>query len=285
MTDVAAQIRLMGRALGPDVLAQSQSLYAAAQHVLATPSHRIVEDCAYGEHPRHRLDVYRSERGSGAPIVVWVHGGGFLRGEKRAADHPFSAHMGEFLARHEYVGIVINYRLAPECRWPCGGEDLHRVLEWLDQHPHVHGGDLNRIVLAGTSAGAAHIGTAFQIAPMPSTVRGAVLMSGLYGVTEPESRDLLYYPDGDRSAYRSTSALARSGKPLLITCAEYDPVRFQQEALGLATAVLHERQLLPSFSRIEGHNHYTAALHIGCGDERFCRQMLDFMAGACTDER
>src|ERR1700712_5445778 len=113
-------------------------------------------DEAYGAHPRQRFDVYAPKNAaSGNPILVWFHGGGFVRGDKRQR-----ANIGAWGASQGFVTVLPNYRLAPECRWPSGAEDVVGVWAWLRAHAQNLGGDVERIVLAGESAGAAHVAAA-----------------------------------------------------------------------------------------------------------------------------
>ena len=67
-------------------------------------------DLPYGEHPRQRMDVYFPQSaGSGRPVLLYLHGGGFIRGDK--ADR---ANVGWWGARQGFVTLLANYRLAPE---------------------------------------------------------------------------------------------------------------------------------------------------------------------------
>ena len=55
------------------------------------------------------------------------------------------------------VGVTMNYRLAPQHRWPSGAEDVGAAIEWLATEIGGYGGDAGRIVVAGHSAGASHV--------------------------------------------------------------------------------------------------------------------------------
>src|SRR3569623_944359 len=148
-----ATIAALGTQLGPQILATVYDVYRAEQQSLAVPP--TAADLAYGEHPRQRLDLYAPVGTDGpAPVLVFVHGGGFLRGEKSSPDHPFSAHVGRWAARGGLLGVVVNYRLAPDNVFPAGGEDVGAVVDWLKENAAQHNGAANRIILDGPSAGA-----------------------------------------------------------------------------------------------------------------------------------
>lgn len=126
-----------------------------ALHPRARPERHgvIVErDIAYreGGGPEHRLDVYRRRDARGPqPIVLYVHGGGF-----RILSKDTHWLMGLAFARRGYLVFNISYRLAPTHPYPAALEDVGEALAWVKANAHRWGGDVDRIVLAGESAGA-----------------------------------------------------------------------------------------------------------------------------------
>jgi acetyl esterase/lipase len=282
LRNITPDIAALGTELGPQVLARVQSLLAWEQTSLAVAAPPPLADLAYGDHERQKLDLYRPEGEGPHPILVWVHGGGFLRGEKSAPGHPFGGHIGRWAARSGLLGAVINYRLAPGSTWPSGGEDIALALDWLKAHAADHGGDPGRIILAGTSAGSVHIATWLKLNPDAAGVRGAVLLSGLYGFTPLDERDTLYY--GEPSLYADRmprEAVVATELPLFVACAEYDPPRFQAETLGLLQARLERHGTMPRAMIVSGHNHYSLAMHLGTADTRLGDEILAF-AGECA---
>jgi acetyl esterase len=133
-------------------------LITAVLHVIArlAPSHDPVPgvedhlDLAYGTAPLERLDLYRpSADRESLPVVVWAHGGAWVGGDK--SDIGFYLHL---LAAEGYVCVAMNYGLAPETNYPEPVRQTGRVLTWLIEHAGEYGIDPDRIVLAGSSAGA-----------------------------------------------------------------------------------------------------------------------------------
>jgi acetyl esterase/lipase len=126
---------------------------------------------AYADGPRHKLDVYAPEaRGSLAPVVFFIYGGGWNRGER--ADYQF---VGRALASRGFVVVIADYRLVPEVVYPAFLEDSAKALRWTQDNIAAYGGDINRLFLAGHSAGAYN---ASMLALDPSFLRD-------YGVTAP----------------------------------------------------------------------------------------------------
>jgi len=279
-----AAIAAMGRVLGPDMLAAVYALYRTEQERLAAAQPVSLADQAYGSDPRQRLDLYLpAEAEDAAPVLLWVHGGGFVRGEKSSTDHPFNAHVGRWAARNGMVGAVMNYRLAPEATWPAGGEDVGLALDWLASRVGDHGGDPRRIVVAGTSAGAVHVASHLRRRPDDPGVRGAVLLSGLYGFTPLDDRDTLYYGAPDLYAGRwPRESIVATTLPLLIAGAEFDPSRFQAEFTGLLAARLAQHGQLSRSVFGSGHNHFSLACHLGGVDSRLADEILGFVADAAA---
>jgi acetyl esterase/lipase len=272
-------IQQMGTTLGPDVLVAVEKLFDAEQQKLAGVVAVAARDQAYGPHERHQLDIY-GKSASPAPVVLFVHGGGFRMGDK-AADGWANAAVGRWAAQQGWLGAVMNYRLAPDHPYPAGGEDVLGAMDWLVANASRFGGDPERIVLVGTSAGAVHVATALQLRP-DLAVRGCVLLSGLYGYAEYEDRDSIYYGDATLAAERMPrEAVASTKLPLMVACAEYDPPRFQTEWAGLLQERLNRHGQLPCCHYASGHNHYSMAMHIGTSDRRLANEIQGFVDACC----
>ncbi len=100
---------------------------------------------------RHRLDIYHSRVApdSGAPVMVYIHGGAWVIGEKREQGKPM---MYELVARG-WVCVAINYRLSPKATWPEHAIDAKRAVAWVRDHIAEYGGDPSFIAVSGGSAG------------------------------------------------------------------------------------------------------------------------------------
>jgi acetyl esterase/lipase len=277
MSQIRQAIAAMGTDLGPDMLAHCRALFDAEQGALSMHVPVTAADIAYGPHERHRLDLYASADTKNAPILVFVHGGGFLKGDKGGADAWPNANVGRMAAQAGFLGVVINYRLAPDHVWPGGSEDVAVLVDWLKANAAEHGGDPDRIVLMGTSAGSVHVAGYLKLAG-GSHIRGAILLSGLYGYTPLDQRDTLYY--GETSLYSDRmplEAVASTPLPLLIACAEFDPPRFQAEFLGLMQDRLARHGAMPRGYIHSGHNHYSMAMHLGTADRRLADEICAFV--------
>ncbi len=98
----------------------------------------------------HRLDIYRPRVHDGLlPVVFYVHGGGF-----RILSKDTHWLMGLAFARAGYMVVNISYRLAPRHPFPSGLQDCVAALQWVLEHAQSYGGDTDKMVFAGESAGA-----------------------------------------------------------------------------------------------------------------------------------
>lgn len=268
-------IAALGTALGPDVLRRCRELFEPEQAALAARVPALAADIAYGPHERHRLDLYGTDTGP-KPVVVFVHGGGFVQGDK-SADGWANGAVGRWAAEQGWLGAVINYRLAPDHTWPSGSEDVLTAIDWIAANSADYGGDPGRIVLIGTSAGSVHIAGALKLRP-DLHVRGVVMLSGLYGYTPLDPKDERYY--GEQSGYAERmprAAVAATQLPLFLACAEFDPPRFQAEFLGLMQERLQHFGAMPRGYIAAGHNHYTMAMHLGTSDTRLADELTSFI--------
>ena len=112
-----------------------------------------IADIPYAGNPRadparQSLDIYIREGLTDAPVVLYVHGGGWVRGDKaRALFKPAC------LVPAGYLFASMNYRFRPEASLPELAQDVASAAAWLKEHAAKYGGDGSRIVLMGHSAG------------------------------------------------------------------------------------------------------------------------------------
>ena len=273
------KLKELGCTLNPELLQQTLALFDEEQKALVEKQGAVATDIAYGDHERHMLDIYAPEGASHLrPVVIFVHGGGFLKGDKGSDEKWHNSSVGRIAAQSGFIGIGMNYRLAPEFMWPSGGVDLAAAVKWTIKNIKEYGGDPENVFLVGTSAGAVHISTYLKLNNHLNEIRGAVLLSGLYGFTPLDERDTHYY--GEHSLYEERmpkAAVVDTPLPLMIACAEFDPPRFQQEFLGLANARLKKHGALTRATVVTHHNHYSLAVHLGSKDQRLWQEISAFV--------
>ena len=270
----------------------TQSLYGPLLFAQRRDGVTITRDIAYGPHARHRIDLYRPDDGRSAslPVLLFLHGGGFIRGDKGEKEN-----IGLYFAREGFVVALANYRLAPASPWPCGAEDVTASFEWLRANVALHGGDAQRIFIGGESAGAAHVAAATlrrRFHPGGGLgVSGIVLISGVYdvelerlarkqfGVATPDPRNDAYFGlDGARHAEMSTVRnIDAAPVPTLITYAELDPPQMQVQAGELFAELVTRHRFAPELFVVRGHNHLTQVYAINTGDQSLAAPVCDFL--------
>lgn len=277
---VWAEIRKMGPGAEPAINKASKALFAP----LLETADDVVEtlDLAYGDHARHKLDVYSGPRLAGAPVALYVPGGGFTGGDKRQ-DAAFFGNVGRFFAKRGIVGVTMNYRLAPEFTWPAAAHDIEAAIGWISANIASHGGDPRRLVLFGHSAGAAHAAS-YLFDPGirgAAQVRAAVLSSGLYVLRASEMRpNVAQYFGSDEATFARRSALSHmtgTTLPVFLSVAEFDPVALATPTFELAVELTRRDGHPPPITRVDGHNHFSYISSIGSPDERFSSALLGFV--------
>lgn len=104
-------------------------------------------------HSRHKLDIYRPQIQNNYPVLMFVSGGGWTTGSKEWIANVRAA----FAAKG--VGVVtVDHRLVPEVNYAGQVEDLALAFAWLKENIATYGGDPNRIMVGGHSAGGHLIG-------------------------------------------------------------------------------------------------------------------------------
>jgi acetyl esterase/lipase len=99
---------------------------------------------------RRKLDLYLPAAGPNpAPVIVWVHGGGWVFGDKRPAQKSILAQVGR-----GYAVVSINYRRVDEATFPAPVEDVKLAVRWVKANAGSYRLDPTKLVVGGESAGA-----------------------------------------------------------------------------------------------------------------------------------
>lgn len=113
---------------------------------------KVQKDLAYGPAADQKLDVYAPPNAKGAPVIFMVHGGAWMFGDK-GAEKVVANKTARWLPKG-FVMVMPNYRMLPK-NPPVGqAADVGLALAYAQQHAAQWGGDPNRFILMGHSAGA-----------------------------------------------------------------------------------------------------------------------------------
>jgi triacylglycerol lipase len=285
--DVIAKLTGMNPAITPELVSDSWALLKPFHEKAGYAAPKISRDHKYGDHERQRLDVHTSGTEDNAPVFVFVHGGGFVGGDKHVPGTPMYDHVGAWAVRNGWVGVTITYRLAPEFTFPSGAQDVAAAVDWVRENIASYGGDPTRIVVAGHSAGCVHVATyiagkasAGQHGGSQEGVRGAGLLSGFYQIPDGADRgelEVIYFGGRPSAEVSSLPGLLDTDVPLIFAVAERDPEFSHAQIAGLSAAWFARKGTVPNVVFSEGHNHISQIGSIGVDDLALGAQLARFV--------
>ncbi len=181
-------VLLIRYAFHKDTVARNEAL---ARHV---PEGIVAAtDVAYGPGADERLDIFHPAGVAGSgnvfPVVVWIHGGGFVYGDKSDVREYL-----QILASQGFITVAVGYTTAPTAQYPTPVEQANEALGFLSTNAARFQIDRRRIFLAGDSAGAqiaaqtaamltnSDYAQVMKIAPAlePEQLQGVVLFCGIF---------------------------------------------------------------------------------------------------------
>lgn len=270
-----------------------------------------IRDIAYRDtgESAHTLDVWRPVHREGLlPVVLYLHGGGF-----RILSKDTHWIMGIAWARPGYVVFNANYRLAPRHPFPAAIEDAAAALEWVAENAARFGGDPQRIVLAGESAGGNLVTSlalmaatrraepfAARVFDLEPRIRAVVAACGMLQVSDPErfsrkrrlpsylqdridevSHAYLHETKHDTTladplvALESSARLDRPLAPFFVPCGTADPLLDDTRRL---VAALRSRKLEVEAREYAGEVHAFHALYWRENAKKCWRDTHEFAA-------
>ena len=109
----------------------------------------VKRDIPYGDRERQVLDVYSAPGAKDRPVVFWIHGGGWQAGDKTDVQRK-----PKVFVEKGFVFVSTTYRLLPNVDMATIVRDVAKSLRWVHDHIAEYGGDPNRLLVMGHSAGA-----------------------------------------------------------------------------------------------------------------------------------
>jgi acetyl esterase len=242
------------------------------------PVHEVVDRVIPGANGDIPVRVFRPSAETGLPLLLWFHGGGWVTGNLDSHDQ-----LGRLLADAAGVVVVsVDYRLAPEAKFPAAADDCLAAYEWALAHAAEVGADASRVAIGGDSAG----GNLAAVVSLDARERGLPqpkLQVLVYPVTDYEfesaamidnakgyfleAESMRWFwdhyartpADFDHPRFSPMRAPDLSGlAPAIVITAEFDPLRDQGEAYG---ARLREANVRTEVLRADGLIHGFFGLH------------------------
>ena len=280
----------LGPIWGSDIRTHSELVKGAYAPLLANAqrgSNNISRNLPYGSHARQVIDIFRPSGTEPAPVVVFVHGGAFVRGDKCASTELYDNVLHWFAAQG-CLGINLEYRLAPESAFPGGAEDVALAMSWLHEHVAAYGGDPQRIFLVGHSAGGTHVASYVfdpSLGWLGRYAAGVVLVSARLRADDsaenPNVEGVRAYFGSDPALYELRSPVTHAtcnAIALFVVTAEFENPLLDIYGLEFAYRASLARRRAPRYLQMAGHNHMSIVAHFNSGEELLGREILDFMA-------
>lgn len=188
----------------------------------------VVKDIAYYDSKdadlvRHKLDLYLPKGQKEFPVLVFIHGGGWRKGDKEKFEQ-----FGRMFAAKRVGTVVPNYRLTPQVKHPEHVKDVSRAFAWTYKNIAKYGGKTDQIFISGHSAGGQLVallatdGSYLKAEGLSlANIKGAIPISGPYQLTAARHKEVF----GDEDSCRQASPLTHvkgHHPPFLLLYAEKD---------------------------------------------------------------
>ncbi len=208
---------------------------------------------SYGPEARQKLDVYSPKDEKDRPVVVFFYGGSWTAGSRG-----LYRFVGAALAERGIVTVLPDYRLYPQVKFPLFVDDGALAVAWVQKHAHEFGGDPQRIVLMGHSAGgheAAFLAYDRQllqkVGARPEWIVGLVGLSGPYALApDTEILNTIFASPYTEAQWQPVRFVTSQSPPTLLVHGTADDVVSIQHAEKLrdvlqANQVRVETQFYP----------------------------------------
>ena len=186
----------------------------------------------YGRSEVQALDIFAPKGATKAPVLVYLHGGAWLRGSRLDVVYPAPAVTGKGAAlvvpEFDNVGVVPLPRMIEQCR---------EAVDWTVRNAESFGGDPGRVYLAGHSSGA-HLASCVLLGQPP--VKGALLISGMYDLHAPLLSARSKYVKITPQELDAASAMRHLGRircPVAVAWSIGDSPEFRRQAQVFAAAL------------------------------------------------
>ncbi|MGH6637237.1 MAG: alpha/beta hydrolase [Polaromonas sp.] len=284
-----------------DITAGRDAMLAAYAPLLAAAPQgplRVERNLAYGSDSRQVLDVYAPPDAQDLPVMIFVHGGAFVHGDKEQTPQVYANVPCEF-ARHGFVAVNVEYRLAPQAAWPEGACDVRDAVQWVAAHIARFGGNTQQLFLMGHSAACAHCATAVwdaRVRPVGGLpLRGLALLSPRVRADvrpdNPNAHGVRAYFGGDESCHadRSPVSHVRADAPAtLVAIAQYENPLLDLYGVELmhqlAQACDQHGGPMPRLLQYPDHNHFSIVAQFNTAHNQFGADVRDWCARVLRGE-
>ena len=186
----------------------------------------------YGRSDMQVLDIYAPGGASRAPVLVFLHGGAWLRGSRLDVAYPAPA-----LAKRGAALVVPDFDNVAAVPLSAMIEQCREAVDWTVKNAASFGGDPERVFLAGHSSGA-HLASCVLLGP--NAIKGALLISGMYDLHAPLLSARSKYVQVTPEQLDAASAMRHLGRircPVAVAWSVGDSPEFRRHGQVLSAAL------------------------------------------------
>jgi acetyl esterase/lipase len=250
---------------------------------------RVERDIAYytgegADKARHKLDIYLPKGKQDIPVVLFVHGGAWMLGDKDNSFFGVHRAVGKMFAGQGVATVVINYRLSPSVMHPEHVKDVARAFAWTHENIKKYGGRPDQIFLCGHSAGGhlvsllatdetylkAH-GLSFK------DIKGVISMSGVYGLADNMFNEVFGKDPAVRKQACPLHQVREGCPPFLIVWAQHD-YPFCDLASKQFCKALKDKNVEAATLEVKNRNHFDVIGKATAGSDPCAVALMDFVA-------
>ena len=233
----------------------------------------------YGKSDMQVLDIFAPARAARVPVLVFLHGGAWLRGSRLDVAYPAPTLTGRGAAF-----LAVDFDNVREVPLPAMIEQCREAIDWTANHAASFGGDPGRIYLAGHSSGAHLAGcvllTDWAARGLPDDViKGALLISGMYDLHAPllsaRSKYVKITPE-EEAAASAMRQLGRIRCPVAVAWSVGDSPEFRRQSQVFAAA-LQGMGRLASRTEVFSANHFEEPRQLEKSDSELSRALFSLM--------
>lgn len=249
---------------------------------------RTLADVSYHDGPdadpvRHKLDVYLPKDRRDFPVLVFIHGGAWIEGNKN--------HFGVYRVlartfnRHGIAVVCPNYRLSPRVQHPEHVRDVARAVAWVHKNIGKHGGRADEIFVSGHSAGG-HLCALLatdrrylkEAGVPPGAIRGCLPLSGLFILPKDRIFELAFGKDLEVRAEASPITHVRPATPpFLVMLGDNDLPACDRPQADAFCKACETCGVAADLLEVPRRNHISILLNAVSDADPVTRSMLSFI--------
>ncbi len=240
---------------------------------------------AYGPHPDETLDIFPGAGSVPGPVLVYLHGGYW-----RLLSKDDSSFMAPALTQAGFTVVAVNYSLAPAATLDDIVDQTRRALGWINQHIDKHGGNPQRLIVAGSSAGGHLAGMTLlqgwqaRYGVDPRAIQGAVLLSGLFDLTpivHTHINEWMRLTVTDARRNSPMLDLPGTGPHILVSHGTNETAEFKRQSMDFLAA-WRARGLPGEYVDMPGTHHFDLVLSLNDPGSALVRALVK-LAETLTD--